>query len=140
MSTTKQYDQLVAEMPPGIQADIMIVLLESYHNARGQNVTRERLILLVFNKVVDKAKLSGSKEDRQIRDSIEELQRQGYRIISSSGRPGYRLAVDDADMEEYIAELESRKASLEEKIRCLRTPRPKYEYVEPEIVLQPALI
>jgi hypothetical protein len=140
MTTTYEYDRICAEMPEGLPADIMTVLTNQWRNFPGTNVNRETLILLVFHRVVEKSKLTGSHKDRQIRETIEQLQREGYRVISSSGKPGYRLAVNDEDMESYIAELESRKTHLEEKIRALRTPRPKFEYIAPMQASQPALI
>jgi hypothetical protein len=140
MTTTQQYDLIVAQTPPDITKKVMDVLEYAFNHSPGINVTRQDMILNVFGIFVEKSKLSNNREDRQIREAIETLQREGYPVISSSGKPGYRLAVDEADIEDYIVELESRRKQLEEKIRCLRNPRKKYVYQKPVIATQPALI
>jgi len=140
MSTTPQYERLIAEMPAGIEADVMTVLAEAYRNHPGENVKREALIYAVFDWEVDPSKLGSSKEDRQIRAAIENLQLAGYPIISSSGKPGYRLAVSEQDADDYIAELESRRSHLASKIFALRTNRPRYVYQAEQVVDQMRLI
>lgn len=135
MTTTPQYDNLVSEIPEGLAASIMTVLSEALRKSPGSNVKREDLVYFCFGVRVEPSRLSSSREDRQIRETIESLQMGGYRIVSQSGKPGYRLAVNDEDIESYIAELESRRVNLENKIRALRTPRPKYEYKQPVPVL-----
>ncbi|MDD2922169.1 MAG: hypothetical protein PHQ36_07770 [Anaerolineales bacterium] len=140
MTTTPQYDRIIETIPTGLEKRVMDVLQYAFEASPGINVTRQDMIQNVFGVFVEKSKLSNNREDRQIREAIENLQRAGYPIISSSGKPGYRLAINNADMEAYIAELESRRSQLEEKIRALRTTRPNYFYVQPVIATQPALI
>lgn len=140
MSTTKTYEIMLQTSPQDLPKKVMEVLEFAFTNSPGLNVTRQDMILNVFGVFVEKSRLANSKEDRQIREAIEALQRDGYPVISSSGKPGYRLAVDDQDIEEYIIELESRRKQLEEKIRCLRNPRKKYIYIPPVVAIQPALI
>jgi len=140
MTTTPQYERLIAEMPEGIEADVMTVLTEAHRNHPGENVKRETLVYLVFDKQIDPAKLSSSREDRQIREAIEALQRAGYPIISSSGKPGYRLAINELETTDYIAELESRCSQLQSKIFALRNSRPRYVYQAEQPVQQMRMI
>jgi len=127
-------------MPLDINQRVMQVLEFAFENSPGINVTRQDMVANIFGIFVEKSKLANSTEDRQIREAIEDLQRAGYPVISSSGKPGYRLAVDDQEKETYIVELESRRKQLEEKIRALRNPRVKYVYRQPVQAVQLALV
>ena len=123
---TLEYDRILATMPKGLEHDIFKVLSHA-----PEGINRTGLILSIFSKVVEASKLANCSEDRQIRTAIEHLQRDGYPVISSSGKPGYKLAASDTEMESYIAELESRRDQLADKIKALRQPRHKLTWTEP---------
>lgn len=129
MTTTQQYEMILATMPEDLPSRIMSVLEKEFNKNPGKNLSRQEMVYLVHNIVIPKDKLANSTEDRQNRETIEALQLQGYPIISSSGKAGgYRLAVDQEDSESYINELESRRKNLELKIAALRSPRKSYVY------------
>lgn len=129
MTTTPQYQMILEEMSDDLPSRVMKVLEDEYRQHPGQNISRVNMVFRVFDVVVAKDKLANSSEDRQNRETIEALQLQGYPIISSSGKAGgYRLAADQAGIESYINELESRRKNLELKIAALRSPRKSYVY------------
>ena len=127
---TLEYDRILATMPKGLEKDVFDLLVQLYKYS-SETVTRKELVYNLFGKYVENSKLANCLEDRQIRTAIEHLQRDGYPVISSSGKPGYKLAGNDAEMESYIAELESRRDQLADKIKALRQPRHKLTWTEP---------
>ncbi len=133
MSTTVQYRHIVATMPEDLGAKIMKVLEYAYAVSPGVNVTKQDLIWNVFGVWIEKRDLINSTEDRQIRDKIAELQLDGYPIIASSGKPGYRLDPNREEIEEFCKELEARMEQLRQKVLALRHPRKKYVYIPPVI-------
>lgn len=128
MSRTFQYESIVATTPEDLGEKIMKVLEYSYAVSPGVNVTKQDLIWNIFGISVDKRDLVYSSYDRQIRDTIAELQLDGYPIIASSGKPGYRLDPERQEIEEFCKELEARMERLREKVLALRHPRKKYTY------------
>ena len=70
--------------------------------------------------------------DRQIRDAITQLRKQGEPIISTSGKAGYWY--DRASIDIVIAYLESRIRDMSETVRALR--RGKSEAVQLELACQ----
>jgi hypothetical protein len=144
MSTTQVYEQMVASTPADLPARIMQVLEYALKNSPGINVTKQDMIKNVYGKFIEKARLSGTTEERQLRDTIADLQVSGYPIIASSGKAGYRLAQNKAEIEEYVSELESRISQLQSKVFALRRytyPAVwKMEYQQPEAVTQPMML
>lgn len=81
---------------------------------KSNRISRKELARQVF------AGRANSVNDRKVRLAIASLQSQGYPILSDSGAGGYWLGNAD-EIEAYIAELESRRAALAEKIKALRS-------------------
>lgn len=120
MATHPIYDQLVANITDPMQRAVLDTLLQH----AGERVTRFELIEAVHGaearQWAEQHGLANSTADRQNREIIEALQARDYPIVSSSGVAGYVLAADDAETDNYLAELESRRANLEEKIGHVR--------------------
>ena len=116
MSTTKVYEQLLAEITDTLERKVFQVLAE----VPGERVTRPELVLRVFGIPVAQGSLGSNPEDRKIRKCIERLQGRGFPILASSGEAGYWMETDPTEIETYIAELESRRERMAEKIRSLR--------------------
>jgi chorismate mutase len=120
MATHPIYDQLVEEITDPLQRKVLDALLEH----AGERVTRYALIQAVHgDKAYEWAKehgLANSTADRQNREIIEALQAKEYPIVSSSGAAGYILAADDHETDNYLAELSSRRANLDDKISHVR--------------------
>jgi hypothetical protein len=133
MTTTPRYDYIVATMPLDLGEKVMKVLEYAYAVSPGVNVTKQDLIWNVFGKWIEKRDLIYCTEDRQIRDVIALLQLEGYPIIASSGKPGYRLDPDREEIETFCKELDARIEQLRQKVLALRNPRKKYTYTPPVI-------
>lgn len=107
------YEQILAEIDDELEKCVFDILLQN----SGVAVTRREMILMIFDEVVQEWEdLSSNKLDRKIRKCIERLRKKDFSIVSSSGEAGYRLDLDEANMDAYIAELAARRASLTESI------------------------
>jgi len=111
MTTNKTYEQILANMPPGLERSVLRVL--SYHIGGHNRIDRKNLVQLAFN-----AEWSETR-DRQVREAIAKLQLE-YPILSDSGAGGYWIASDYDEVEAYAAEIDSRAKDLLEKSRSLR--------------------
>ena len=140
MSHTDAYKQIVDSTPDDLPEKIMDVLTKAYQTQPGANVTKQEIIRAVFGEPDFERNRVNSTKDRQVRDVIADLQLEGYPIIASSGKAGYRLAANVSEATQYIAELESRVSQLQGKIRALRTPNMKHVYKPPTKATQIALI
>lgn len=118
--SNRVYDDLLRTMPQDLEQQVLHVIA----SADGRAVGRRELVERIFG--YTPANLANDRHDRQIRKAIEALQLQGYPIISSSGKGGYRMA-NEAEIDEYIRELEARRARLAEKIRALREAKRRLE-------------
>jgi|GEM_PF-1190170 len=120
MATTPQYDQLLAELAAGELSDIEQKVLELL-SVNPDGLTRYELLELVFSPgaryLAEKRGLANSTEDRKIREAIESLRNNGVPVVSSSGKPGYRLDTSPEAVGSMIAEWQSRVENLQERIR-----------------------
>lgn len=116
MTTHPVYDLLIAEITDDLERKVLDAFLEK----PGEHISRPDLVFAVFGVYVQQKEISSSKEDRKNRKCIENLQRKGYPIISSSGESGYILAAEDDETDAYIAEIGSRIQAMQEKQKALR--------------------
>src|SRR5690349_359569 len=121
MTVHPVYEQLLAEIDPGLERQVFEVMLER----QGQRVTRAELVLLVFGETVSPDQLANNIHDRQIRECIERLQERDYPILASSAQAGYILTDDDAEIDAYIRELSSRAEHIRAKVIHLYAARQK---------------
>jgi hypothetical protein len=109
------YEQLLTELSSGemtiLQKQIYELLKE-----HPQGLTRQDLILSIFGYWPES--IDGNKDDRKIRKAIERMRRRLFPIISTSGKPGYRLDVSRPAVEKMLAELISRKTHIEQQIEA----------------------
>jgi hypothetical protein len=79
----------------------------------------------------DLARLAGVPQ-RSIADLTLELQLEGFRVVPSREEPyGYFYAIDDRDIEIYLAQLISFRRELSKRIDAVRRLLPKPEPVQP---------
>lgn len=64
--------------------------------------------------------VDGNIHDRKIRKAIEKLRQRLYPIVSTSGKPGYRLDVTKEAAEKMLAELNSRIDHMQEQARAVQ--------------------
>jgi hypothetical protein len=120
MTTTKVYDNLLAEITDELERKVLAALVER----AGKRVTRQQLIAIVFGEDAllraMRGGLANNTDDRKIRECIEALQDKDFPIVSSSGKPGYIMAADEATTEAYISEIGSRINQMLKKQAALR--------------------
>ena len=90
-------------------------VLDCLHFGKRNAVTRTQLAILT------------GLNDRQIRQEIETLRREGSPIFNSQDGEGYYLATadDEADMMHCILRERARRDSFVESVRCLEEARQK---------------
>ncbi len=119
MTTHPIYDLLMHDVTEPLERSVLNVLIEH----AGQKVSRPDLVFKVFGHYVQSKELANNQDDRKIRECIERLQQKSFPILASSGSAGYVLADSDAELDSYLAEIESRRNTLLEKEKALRSSR-----------------
>jgi hypothetical protein len=86
------YDELIAEMPAGLDRSVLRVL--SWHVGIDQAISKLQLM-------ADLAAMGFVVEDRQLRRQIQMLRKDGHLICASSGTGGYYLANNLAEYADF---------------------------------------
>jgi hypothetical protein len=133
MTTTPTYDMLLSEITDTLERQVLTLLMDN----AGKRLTREHLVYAIFGKIVADGKLANNPDDRKIRECIERLQQRKYPILSSSGRAGYIMAIDDGELDTYVAELETRQRALHEKVKALRESRYWIPFIKAHVTRKP---
>jgi hypothetical protein len=123
MTTNRVYEHITATKPKDLKQMILQELKD--HIGSTRRIQRRHLVEKIAQRLASQLEMDRSliTLDRQVRQSIEDLQLKGYPIISDSGQGGYWMAETYAEREAYIAEIESRANKLMEKARKLRSVR-----------------
>jgi hypothetical protein len=124
------YACILEGLPEDLGRKVFTIL--SGHVGQDRAITREALATQALGEFT-------ATTDRQVREVIEELRRKRVPVLSSSGRAGYWLAKDRADVDGCIADLYARYHSIEETIRQLRQARVPAEMAEGERARQERL-
>lgn len=123
MTTNAVYENILASMPDDMKQKVMQVLINEKCFGSDNRLKRRWLVGKVSTLVDWNPDGSWTSIDRQVRKAIEELQQDGYPILSDSGRGGYWLAHDKDEIEIAVTELASRVEKLQAKIHALRNCR-----------------
>lgn len=128
MTTNSIFTRIMAEMPPGLEKTVMLILADG-HIGQENRISKRTLYarVAVIEPQLRRAALSTL--DRQVRKTIEQLQLQGYPILSDSGQGGYWLG-RRSEVAAYLSELQSRLDSLTIKVRALRQAE-KLSWIDP---------
>lgn len=112
-------ERIFDEIESSIPDDLPERVLAAVQRYRGKDnpISRPELVQAVFGRLPE-GSLSNSREDRQIRRVLPDLQEK-YPILSSSGKGGYYYAESADEILAYAAELKSRAIALEQKSRSL---------------------
>jgi len=123
MSTTPQYDRILAELATEI-SDLERKVFDLL-KAHPDGLTRFELLENVYGSgsryLAEKRGLANSSDDRKIREAIEHLRDNGIPVVSSSGTPGYKLDTSVRAVSAMIAEWQSRVNKLQSKIKKAAT-------------------
>lgn len=111
MSTTQFYDEILADIPDGLERDVLNTLMQ--HVGETNKITLKALTVEILGDF-------SSTTERQVREVIERLRRKGVAIISESGKAGRWLAANKSELDACVSEMEARHRNLGEVIRSLR--------------------
>lgn len=107
----------------GVTEELERKVLSELIDKAGKRVTRPDMVFAIFGKYVQQEELGNDTHDRQIRESIERLQARGFPILATSGQAGYMLGTDEKVLDDYLKELGSRRARIDEKMNHLKASR-----------------
>jgi hypothetical protein len=107
MATNDVYLRIADTMPDGIELEVLKALATDMIISENR-ITLKNQIYRIFG-YFPKGSIYNSKEDRQKRLAIQNLQESGIPVLSDSGKGG------------YLAELIRRRNSQDDKISKLRT-------------------
>lgn len=113
MNASATYERMLEELAAGEMTMLqrkIFNLLRDY----PEGYTRHELIYAIYGYMP--TSVDGNVDDRKIRKAIERLRKRLFPIVSTSGKPGYRLDVSREAVKKMLMELQSRKARLEEQI------------------------
>lgn len=107
------YEDLLQNMPTGLDRAVLRVLSQRF--GRSKAIGRGLLVQTV-------GKLGFSAHERQIREMIKELRRQGHLICSAAGsNGGYWMAADRKEFEEFgRQEFEAKIIDMSETWRAMQ--------------------
>lgn len=133
------YREILAGVTSGFEQRVAEIL--SYHVGSDNRITSEDLVRMACYGYGSLTRPTDA-DDRRVRKAIANLQEAGLPILSDSGQGG-RWIASEGEIDAYIAELESRRSRLAEKVAALRKAKWQMEQgqlatgSEPE--LQPKL-
>jgi len=117
---TEVYEKLLRELESELRGLELAIFRALKNNPNG--LTRSELVALVMNE--SRAfTFNNDTKDRKIRKAIESMRRKGVPILSTSGKPGYRLDVSEEGKRAMVAELISRRNKLDELIMKIKDTR-----------------
>lgn len=107
-----RYDELMSTLPPGLDRAILRVL--GYHHGRSAAIGREDLVSQV-------KRLGFACHERQLREMIKQLRRDGHLIGSAPGEDGgYYLISCKEEYDDFIAsEFRAKIVDMEQTLRAM---------------------
>jgi biotin operon repressor len=115
MNPSNVYETLLEELAAGELTDLQ---RKVFHLLRDNpdGLDRYQLVNHIFGYIP--VKIDGNTDDRKIRKAIEKLRQRLFPIISTSGKPGYRLDTSREAVQKMIRELRSRRDRIDEQIQA----------------------
>lgn len=130
------YESLLEELAAGELTRLQRQVFELLRDNRD-GLDRYQLVMKIYGYLP--LKIDGNTDDRKIRKAIEKLRNRNFPIVSTSGRPGYRLDTSKEAAEKMLAELHSRIKHMQEQAEAVskfwKIPMPK-TYRPPRRALQ----
>lgn len=121
MTPRETYLEILNALPPGLEREIVSVLVRGGHIGEGRAIHRRALLNKLFPDSPLPPNLANFGPDRQMRLALVALQAAKYAVLSSSGKGGYYLAESREEVELFIAhEITNRVNELEAKAHALR--------------------
>lgn len=115
MNPSNVYETLLEELAAGELTDLQRKVFQLLRD-NPDGLDRFQLVHRIFGYIP--VKIDGNTDDRKIRKSIERLRQRLFPIISTSGKPGYRLDTSREAVQKMIRELKSRRDRIDEQIQA----------------------
>jgi len=115
MNPSNVYETLLEELAAGELTDLQRKVFQLLRD-NPDGLARFQLVHRIFGYIP--VKIDGNTDDRKIRKSIERLRQRLFPIISTSGKPGYRLDTSREAVQKMIRELKSRRDRIDEQIQA----------------------
>lgn len=104
MTTTPYYDNLLANMPEGLERDVFCTVRD--YVGKEHAITLPMLSLVIFKDETETHK-------RMIREAIENLRNQySIPVCSNSGNAGRYMPANQAELDEFVSEMRARASKL----------------------------
>ncbi len=120
------YESLLEELAAGELTKLQRQVFELLRD-NSDGLDRYQLVAKIYGYIP--LKIDGNTHDRKIRKAIEKLRIRNFPIVSTSGRPGYRLDTSKEAAEKMLAELHSRISHMQEQAEAAskfwKIPMPK---------------
>ena len=120
------YENLLDELAAGELSVLQRSIFELLRD-NPDGLDRYQLVMHIYGYIP--VKIDGNTDDRKIRKAIEKLRSRNFPIVSTSGRPGYRLDTSKEAAEKMLSELHSRIKHMQEQAEAVskfwRIPMPK---------------
>lgn len=120
------YESLLEELAAGELTKLQRQVFELLRD-NSDGLDRYQLVTKIYGYIP--LKIDGNTHDRKVRKAIEKLRSRNFPIVSTSGRPGYRLDTSKEAAEKMLAELHSRIRHMQEQAEAVskfwRIPMPK---------------
>ncbi len=117
MNPNQVYENLLEELAAGELTKLQRQVFELLRD-NPDGLDRYQLVLRIYGYLP--LKIDGNGDDRKIRKAIEKLRKRLFPVVSTSGRPGYRLDVSRAAAEKMVAELNSRIEHMREQVEAVQ--------------------
>lgn len=120
------YENLLRDLADGELTQLQRQVFELLRD-NPEGLDRYQLVQKVYGYLP--LKVEGNTDDRKIRKTIEKLRNRNFPIVSTSGKPGYRLDTSKEAAEKMLAELHSRISHMQEQAEAVskfwQIPMPK---------------
>lgn len=120
MTTSDVYQKILSQLDNGEMDELQRTIFAALRKAYPHGRTRRQLIQDCYGHLpVDTYNLNNDPYDRKIRIAISRMLTDLHiPIFSTSGEPGYRIDISEANLKAMISEFQSRRARADERIRA----------------------
>lgn len=123
MTTTDFYDRILSQIDDDTVRDVYCVVRD--YIGKKHAISKESVSLVLWNKY-------NQTTDRTVRECVETLhEKYAVPICSNSGRAGYYMPANRAELDEYLAEMRSRRNKIDVTLHKLEASARTWDFTEP---------
>lgn len=124
MTTHPTYDRILSEITDQTVRDVYCTIRD--HHGKEHAITKESVSLVIWGKYTQST-------DRTIRECVETLHEvHGVLICTNSAVKGYYMAKNRAELDEYLAEMRSRRNKIDTTLRKLESSARTWDFTAPK--------